>query len=75
MYLLQIVEDWKYVSMVLDRFFLWVFTLACIVGTFGIIFQAPSLHDKRKPIDQELSGIPLRKNNFQVPDSYSYENE
>jgi nicotinic acetylcholine receptor len=66
-YLLQIVEDWKYVSMVLDRFFLWVFTLACIGGTCGIIFQAPSLYDKRKPIDQELSEIPLRKNNFQVP--------
>nr|AKV94623.1 nicotinic acetylcholine receptor alpha8 variant A [Periplaneta americana] len=63
----EIVEDWKYVSMVLDRFFLWVFTLACIGGTCGIIFQAPSLYDKRKPIDQELSDIPLRKNNFQVP--------
>nr|QQH14664.1 nicotinic acetylcholine receptor alpha 8 subunit [Blattella germanica] len=63
----EIVEDWKYVSMVLDRFFLWVFTLACIGGTCGIIFQAPSLYDKRKPIDQELSDIPLRKNNFLVP--------
>jgi hypothetical protein len=65
--LLQIVEDWKYVSMVLDRFFLWVFTLACIGGTCGIIFQAPSLYDKRKPIDQQLSSIPLRRNNFEVP--------
>jgi nicotinic acetylcholine receptor len=63
----QIVEDWKYVSMVLDRFFLWVFTLACIGGTCGIIFQAPSLYDKRVPIDQQLSTIPLRRNNFEVP--------
>jgi len=66
---LQIVEDWKYVSMVLDRFFLWVFTLACIGGTCGIIFQAPSLYDKRAPIDQQLSTIPMRKNNFEVPQS------
>jgi len=66
---LQIVEDWKYVSMVLDRFFLWVFTLACIGGTCGIIFQAPSLYDKRVPIDQELSTIPAPRNNFEVPQS------
>jgi nicotinic acetylcholine receptor len=66
---LQIVEDWKYVSMVLDRFFLWVFTLACIGGTCGIIFQAPSLYDKRVPIDQQLSTIPMRRNNFEVPQS------
>ncbi|KAJ9589178.1 hypothetical protein L9F63_028039, partial [Diploptera punctata] len=32
--------------------------------------QAPSLYDKRKPIDQELSDIPLRKNNFLVPTDY-----
>ncbi|KAK7870122.1 hypothetical protein R5R35_011097 [Gryllus longicercus] len=63
----EVVEDWKYVSMVLDRFFLWVFTLACIAGTCGIIFQAPSLYDTRKPIDQELSDISLRKNNFLLP--------
>jgi nicotinic acetylcholine receptor len=66
---LQIVEDWKYVSMVLDRFFLWVFTLACIGGTCGIIFQAPSLYDKRVPIDQQRSTILWRGNNFQVPHS------
>ncbi|GLV31949.1 nicotinic Acetylcholine Receptor beta2 [Carabus blaptoides fortunei] len=58
---LPVVEDWKYVSMVLDRFFLWVFTLACIGGTCGIIFQAPSLYDTRKPVDQLFSEITLRK--------------
>lgn len=55
------IEDWKYVSMVLDRFFLWIFTLACIGGTCGIIFQAPSLYDQRKPIDQEISIIQFGK--------------
>nr|CAH7764757.1 unnamed protein product [Callosobruchus chinensis] len=65
----EIVEDWKFVSMVLDRFFLWVFTLACIGGTCGIIFQAPSLYDTRVPVDQQLSGIPLNKI-FQLPPSH-----
>lgn len=63
----QIIEDWKFVSMVLDRFLLWVFTLSCIGGTLLIICQSPSLYDTRPPIDQQLSEIPLRKNNFQLP--------
>ncbi|KAJ8919004.1 hypothetical protein NQ315_016908, partial [Exocentrus adspersus] len=64
-----IVEDWKFVSMVLDRFFLWVFTLACIGGTCGIIFQAPSLYDTRIPVDQQFSEIPLNKI-FPLPPSH-----
>ena len=43
--------------MVLDRLFLWIFTLAVCVGTAGIILQAPSLYDDRTPIDQEISHI------------------
>ncbi|KAK9880272.1 hypothetical protein WA026_010145 [Henosepilachna vigintioctopunctata] len=65
----EIVEDWKFISMVLDRFFLWVFTLACIGGTCGIIFQAPSLYDTRTPVDQQLSEITLSKI-FQLPASH-----
>jgi hypothetical protein len=63
----QVIEDWKYVSMVFDRFFLWVFTLACIVGTCAIIFQAPSLYDQRQPIDFQLSSIPRRRSNLALP--------
>jgi hypothetical protein len=54
---LQAKEDWKYVAMVLDRLFLWIFTMAVVVGTAGIILQAPSLYDDRSPIDKELSDI------------------
>lgn len=43
--------------MVLDRFLLWVFTLSCIGGTIGIIFQSPSLYDTRKSLALELSEI------------------
>ncbi|TRY69459.1 hypothetical protein TCAL_10190 [Tigriopus californicus] len=53
----KVKEDWKYVAMVLDRLFLWIFTLAVCVGTAGIILQAPSLYDDRVPIDREISDI------------------
>lgn len=36
--------------MVLDRLFLWIFTIACVVGTFGIILQAPTLYDDRQTL-------------------------
>ncbi|XP_016910163.1 acetylcholine receptor subunit beta-like 2 isoform X1 [Apis cerana] len=61
----EVIEDWKFVAMVLDRLFLWVFTLACTAGTLGIIFQAPSLYDTREPVDQQLSGISPR--NYMYP--------
>ena len=53
------IEDWKYVAMVLDRLFLWIFTVAVLVGTAGIILQAPTLYDNRQPIDIRLSEIGL----------------
>ena len=31
--------------------------MAVVVGTAGIILQAPSLYDDRSPIDKELSDI------------------
>jgi nicotinic acetylcholine receptor len=43
--------------MVLDRLFLWIFLLAVVAGTAGIILQAPSLYDDRQPIDRIYSEI------------------
>ncbi|KAF3838481.1 hypothetical protein F7725_010249 [Dissostichus mawsoni] len=37
--LLLIIEDWKYVAMVIDRLFLWIFVFVCVVGTLGLFMQ------------------------------------
>ena len=57
MMVLQVMEDWKYMAMVLDRLFLWLFTLACFMGSGGIILRAPSLYDMREPIDARHTTI------------------
>ncbi|GMR54910.1 hypothetical protein PMAYCL1PPCAC_25105, partial [Pristionchus mayeri] len=46
----QVIEDWKYVSVVMDRIFLIVFTVACAAGTGIIILRAPSIYDTTKPL-------------------------
>ncbi|XP_037082769.1 acetylcholine receptor subunit alpha-like 1 [Pollicipes pollicipes] len=53
----DIEADWQYVAMVLDRLFLWIFSLACVIGTCAILLQAPSLYDNTTPIDRLKSKV------------------
>ncbi len=53
----QVIEDWKFIAMVLDRLFLFLFMAACLLGTGGIILRAPSLYDMREPIGLAHSSI------------------
>ncbi|XP_055389275.1 acetylcholine receptor subunit alpha-like 2 [Condylostylus longicornis] len=63
-------QDWGFVAMVLDRLFLWLFTIASIVGTFAILCEAPSLYDDTKPIDVELSVIAQQIYNLTLNKKY-----
>ncbi|XP_007890206.2 neuronal acetylcholine receptor subunit beta-4 [Callorhinchus milii] len=44
----SIIEDWKYVAMVIDRLFLWIFVCVCVVGTMGLFLQ-PLFQNQNPP--------------------------
>lgn len=44
-------EDWKYIASVVDRLFLIIFSIACVVSTCWILLTAPSIYDDRQAID------------------------
>lgn len=50
---LQIIEDWKYVAMVIDRLFLWIFVFVCVVGTMGLFMQ-PLFQSYNTPIVEDM---------------------
>lgn len=63
---LQEDQDWGFVAMVMDRLFLWLFSMASIIGTFVILCEAPSLYDNTEPIDKSLSEIARKLYNLTV---------
>lgn len=62
---LQEDKDWGFIAMVLDRLFLWMFTVTTVVGSVVILITAPALYDttsdmaiKYSLVAQQLYGIP-----------------
>ncbi|KAG8199968.1 hypothetical protein JTE90_006212 [Oedothorax gibbosus] len=56
----EIEGDWQFVAMVLDRLFLFIFSIACVVGSAMIILRAPALYDDKQPIDVLFSKVTPR---------------
>uniref|UniRef100_A0A4W5QD59 Cholinergic receptor, nicotinic, beta 5b n=1 Tax=Hucho hucho TaxID=62062 RepID=A0A4W5QD59_9TELE len=50
-----VIEDWKYVAMVIDRLFLWIFVFVCITGTLGLFMQ-PLFQSYNTPTPSLLKG-------------------
>ncbi|XP_005887683.2 neuronal acetylcholine receptor subunit beta-4 [Bos mutus] len=46
----SVIEDWKYVAMVVDRLFLWVFVVVCVLGTVGLFL--PPLFQTHTPSEE-----------------------
>ncbi|GAU92428.1 hypothetical protein RvY_04510 [Ramazzottius varieornatus] len=61
------VQDWKYVARVLDRLFLWLFSIGGTIGTFMIILDAPALYDNREPIPFKCTN----STDFSLMDDYT----
>ncbi|KAM9861305.1 neuronal acetylcholine receptor subunit beta-4 [Aulostomus maculatus] len=53
----SVIEDWKYVAMVVDRMFLWIFVIVCVVGTLGLFLQ-PLFQSQTIPNQQPSSETP-----------------
>ncbi|KAM3625627.1 uncharacterized protein V6R79_015008 [Siganus canaliculatus] len=52
----SVIEDWKFVAMVVDRLFLWIFIIVCVVGTLGLflqpLFQSQIIPNQEQPISE-----------------------
>uniref|UniRef100_A0A8C9R6J7 Cholinergic receptor, nicotinic, beta 4 (neuronal) n=1 Tax=Scleropages formosus TaxID=113540 RepID=A0A8C9R6J7_SCLFO len=55
----SVIEDWKYVAMVVDRMFLWIFVIVCVVGTLGLFLQ-PLFQQQPMPMQQHSRETPRR---------------
>uniref|UniRef100_A0A3Q2DBR5 Cholinergic receptor, nicotinic, beta 4 (neuronal) n=1 Tax=Cyprinodon variegatus TaxID=28743 RepID=A0A3Q2DBR5_CYPVA len=53
----SVIEDWKYVAMVVDRMFLWIFVIVCVVGTLGLFLQ-PVFQSQIVPNQQPIISTP-----------------
>ncbi|XP_019353276.1 neuronal acetylcholine receptor subunit beta-2 [Alligator mississippiensis] len=54
-------EDWKYVAMVIDRLFLWIFVFVCVFGTVGMFLQPLFQNYASHSLLQLAQGTPSAK--------------
>ncbi|XP_019381178.1 PREDICTED: neuronal acetylcholine receptor subunit beta-2 [Crocodylus porosus] len=54
-------EDWKYVAMVIDRLFLWIFVFVCVFGTIGMFLQPLFQNYASHSLLQLAQGTPSAK--------------
>ena len=45
-------DDWRYIGIVIDRLFFWVFSLVILLGTMACLLNAPALYDTTIPVEQ-----------------------
>jgi len=46
----QVSDDWKFLSKVVDRILLYIYITVCFVGGTAVIMSAPSLYDNSQPM-------------------------
>jgi nicotinic acetylcholine receptor len=58
---LQVLEDWRYIAMVIDRLQLYIFLAVTVAGTVGILINAPHIYEY---IDQDtmIAALKASKN-------------
>ncbi|VDK18642.1 unnamed protein product [Anisakis simplex] len=69
----KISEDWSYVSMVIDRLMLILFSTVNVVGTFVILLQSPSFYDTRPALTNTPASKPLSGDTFETFDNSTWE--
>ncbi|CAF0748630.1 unnamed protein product [Rotaria sordida] len=47
----EIVEEWRFIALILDRFFLIIFVSVSLIGTLGSLLKAPSLYNSTPPVN------------------------
>ncbi|CAF4478627.1 unnamed protein product [Rotaria socialis] len=47
----EIVEEWRFIALILDRFFLILFVSVSLIGTLGSLLKAPSLYNSTPPVN------------------------
>ncbi|CAF1057470.1 unnamed protein product, partial [Didymodactylos carnosus] len=48
-------EGWRFIALVIDRFFLIVFVVLTVTGSFATLLSAPAIHNKVEPIEKRFS--------------------